>query len=180
MILTEGYAILHTHITPLQATDIADVLRVQASAYPAELLEDGAFFHNRLALAGATCWAARDAATAQLLGYLIAYPWDDGLPPALNAPLHSTPEPATHWFLHDCAVAPSAQGRQVGRALYQTAAAHAQTLAFQFAALVALESAVGYWHKQGFRQPSQASPELQEKLRGYGQGACYLQRPLGS
>lgn len=169
---------MKTHIAPLQRQDIAEVLSVQSSAYPLPLLENSDFFHNRLALSASTCWAARDADTGRMVGYLIAYPWNDGLPPALNEPLKRIPEPATHWFLHDCAVIQAAQGRQVGQALYQAGATHAHSLGLQTASLVALASAVTYWHKQGFRPPLHAPSELQDKLRGYGTGAAYLQRTL--
>lgn len=174
-------------ITPMRLSDIAQVLAVQASAYPAHLLEDAAFFRNRLALSPSTCWVARPAnapafapANAPLLGYLIAYPWADGLPPALNAPLHTLPSPATTWFLHDCAVAAHCQGLGVGQALYRTAAAHAQAVGLRQAALVALESAVGYWRKQGYAEPARSLPGMAHKLSGYGAGARYLTRALAA
>lgn len=171
-------AALAPHIRPLQAPDIVDVLSVQSSAYPAHLLEDADFFHNRLALSPSTCWSARDAGSGQMLGYLIAYPWDAGLPPALNVPLQNIPPSASHWFLHDCAVTPAVQGRQVGQALYQQGIAHARSLGLHTAALVALASAVGYWQRLGFAAPANPAPALNEKLQGYGAGAHYLQRPL--
>lgn len=166
------------HIHALQTQDIGDVLTVQSNAYPAHLLEDADFFHNRLALSAATCWSARDAKTGQMLGYLIAYPWDAGLPPSLNVPLERIPAAATHWFLHDCAVTPAAQGRQVGQALYQAGTAHARTLGLRTASLVALASALSYWQRLGFKPPQHPTPELHTKLAAYGADARYLQRPL--
>ncbi|MDH5856753.1 GNAT family N-acetyltransferase [Lampropedia aestuarii] len=168
------------HIHTLQTQDIDDVLKVQSSAYPTHLLEDADFFHNRLALSAATCWSARDAQTGAMLGYLIAYPWDGSLPPSLNVPLQRIPAQATHWFLHDCAVTPAAQGRQIGQRLYQTGIAHARTLGLHSASLVALETAVGYWQRLGFEPPANPAPELHSKLAGYGVGARYLQRSLHS
>lgn len=166
------------HIHALEPQDIGDVLTVQSSAYPTHLLEDADFFNNRMALSAATCWSARDAQTGLMLGYLIAYPWHGGLPPSLNIPLERIPTAASHWFLHDCAVTPAAQGRQVGQALYQAGTAHARTLGLHTASLVALASAVSYWQRLGFEPPANPAPELHTKLADYGADARYLQRSL--
>ncbi|THU02825.1 GNAT family N-acetyltransferase [Lampropedia puyangensis] len=165
-------------ITPLLPADIDALLSVQASAYPAQLLEDADFFLNRLALSPGTCWAAKEKQTQRMLGYLIAYPWHAGLPPALNEKLVQIPQPATHWFLHDCAVATDAQGLGVGQALYAAAIEAARQDGFDSAALVALASATTYWQARGFNPPMVHSRDLQEKLAAYGPGASYLMRPL--
>ncbi|OXC88140.1 GNAT family N-acetyltransferase, partial [Achromobacter sp. KAs 3-5] len=102
------------------ASDVDAILQAQALAYPRFLLEGAGFFLNRLALAPHYCWVAQPDAPSEsgaLLGYLISYPWDAGLPPALDVPLSALPPQADHWFLHDCAVVPAAQGLGVGQAL---------------------------------------------------------------
>lgn len=162
----------------MQAADIPDVLAVQADAYPGILHESAGFFLNRLALSAGTCWVARDEEDGGLLGYLVAYPWSDGLPPALGVPLATLPARADHWFLHDCAVHPAAQGRGVGKALYEAGRHHAQDAGLRGACLVALASAVPYWLRLGYSAPASAMPGLAEKLRQYGDGACYLRRAL--
>ncbi len=88
----------------MQASDVDAILALQTLAYPGFLLESADFFQNRLALAPAHCWVAQPAASPDaLLGYLISYPWDAGLPPALDVALATLPAAADHWFLHDCA-----------------------------------------------------------------------------
>ncbi|CUJ52792.1 GNAT family N-acetyltransferase [Achromobacter sp. 2789STDY5608621] len=158
--------------------DVDAILDVQAGAYPGFLLESADFFLNRLALAPAHCWVAQAAAAPgdALLGYLVSYPWDAGLPPTLDAPLATLPEPADHWFLHDCAVAPSAQGLGVGQALMRTAAGHATQTGLRRASLVSLGSAVGYWLRHGYAPVAAGGRDLAAKLEGYGPQASYMAR----
>lgn len=169
-------------VRPMRASDVDGILDAQTLAYPDFLLESAAFFLNRLALAPAYCWVAQADAGKDLLGYLISYPWDSGLPPALDVTLSALPSTADHWFLHDCAVVPAAQGLGVGQSLLRTAASAALDNGMRRASLVSLESAVGYWLRHGYGPAEQSSdampPELVEKLAGYGSGARYLSRAL--
>lgn len=162
----------------MQAEDLPAVLQLQEAAYPGTLLERDAFFLNRLALSPQTCWVAKEDCDALLLGYLVAYPWGDGLPPELDVPLLRLPEPAACWFLHDCAVHPQAQGRGVGRRLYEIASAHALKQGWRETRLVALAQAAAYWRSLGYADLAEDPPGLAAKLQGYGAGACYLQRVL--
>ncbi|WP_454673047.1 GNAT family N-acetyltransferase [Achromobacter pestifer] len=162
------------------ASDVDGILDAQTLAYPDFLLESAGFFLNRLMLAPAYCWVARASGSDALLGYLISYPWDAGLPPALDVALTELPPQADHWFLHDCAVVPAAQGLGVGQAMLQTAATQAMNSGMRRASLVSLESAVGYWLRHGY-QPVSGQGEaarLAEKLAGYGPQASYMSRAL--
>lgn len=165
-------------VRPMQASDVDAILDAQALAYPQILLESAGFFLNRLALAPSYCWVAQAARPEQqgLLGYLISYPWDSGLPPALDVALTALPPGSDHWFLHDCAVAPSAQGLGVGQALVRTAAQGAMDDGLQRASLVSLASAVSYWLRHGYAPVAAQSSELTEKLAGYGPDASYMSR----
>ncbi len=161
----------------MRTTDVPEIQRIQEAAYPGILHERPAFYLNRLGLSATTCWVAQDATDAAvLLGYLVAYPWTGGLPPELDVPLAALPDGADHWFLHDCAVDPAAQGRGVGRALYEHARAQAWQAGLRHASLVALGSAASYWRGLGYTEPAVAPAGLADKLQGYGAGACYLVR----
>lgn len=164
-------------IRPMRPADVAGVLHVQALAYTDILLEDADFFLNRLALAPDHCWVAASD-TAHVSAYLIAYPWVDGLPPALNVALARLPAVCTSWFLHDCAVHPAAQGTGLGGQLLRTAAARAGADGFAHASLVSLERAVPYWVRHGYAPAAPSSPVLTAKLAGYGAGARYMTRAL--
>lgn len=166
-------------VRPMLTGDVDAILQVQAQAYPGFLLESAEFFLNRLALAPAYCWVAQAAApkaAEAVLGYLVSYPWDAGLPPTLDAPLTTLPKPADHWFLHDCAVAPSAQGLGVGQVLLQAAAQAAMQCGLQRASLVSLGSAVGYWVRHGYAPVAAGGQDLAAKLEGYGPQARYMAR----
>jgi len=158
------------------ASDVDAILQAQALAYPRFLLEGAGFFLNRLALAPRYCWVAQPVSSGALLGYLISYPWDAGLPPALDVPLTALPARADHWFLHDCAVVPAAQGMGVGQALVGAAAASAMDNGLTRASLVSLASAAGYWTRHGYAPLAPQTPGLADKLAGYGEGACYMSR----
>ncbi|MGE8689134.1 MAG: GNAT family N-acetyltransferase [Achromobacter sp.] len=163
------------------AGDVDGILAAQTLAYPDFLLESAGFFQNRLALAPSHCWVADTAAPAGrdgLLGYLISYPWDAGLPPALDVALESLPAGADHWFLHDCAVVPRAQGLGVGQALVRAAAGSALEHGLRRASLVSLGSATGYWRRQGYAPMAVAGAGLAAKLAGYGPQAQYMAREL--
>lgn len=166
-------------VRPMLASDVDAILQAQALAYPRFLLEGADFFLNRLALAPHYCWVARpDGANTSggLLGYLISYPWDAGLPPALDEPLASLPAQADHWFLHDCAVVPAAQGLGVGQALVRTAADRAMQRGLARASLVSLPGATGYWLRHGYAPVAAGAAGLAGKLAGYGPGASYMSR----
>ncbi len=161
---------------PLLPTDIDGVLAIQSEAYPDFLLESRDFFSNRLNLAPAHCWVA--SADEQLLGYLIAYPWSSALPPTLDIPLLELPADADHWFLHDCAVSPEAQGLGLGRQLLHTGFIGAIDAGLWRASLVSLASATPFWLRQGYVPVDWQSAALAEKLAGYGPQACYMTRSI--
>ncbi|AZR86327.1 GNAT family N-acetyltransferase [Bordetella pertussis] len=160
-------------VRTMRPADVEAVLRVQAAVYPASLLESAALFQNRIEIAPATCQVALDG--QDLIGYLIAYPWDAGLPPALDRSLERLPGAADTWFVHDCAVLPAAQGGGVAAALLAGGRAQARRLGLRRASLVALAQAVGYWLRHGY-QPLADSDALRAKLAGYGDGARYMVR----
>lgn len=163
-------------VRPMLASDVDGILDAQTLAYPDFLLESAEFFLNRLALAPAHCWIASASGHEGVLGYLISYPWDAGLPPALGVSLAVLPDHADHWFLHDCAVVPAAQGLGVGQALLRTAASQAMDQGLHRASLVSLESAVGYWLRHGYVPITGQDDALTEKLAGYGPEARYMSR----
>ncbi|MGY6268589.1 GNAT family N-acetyltransferase [Achromobacter denitrificans] len=154
-------------VRPMLASDVGGILAVQTLAYPDFLLESAGFFLNRLALAPSHCWIAQAVSPAgdSLLGYLVSYPWDAGLPPALDVALAALPAGADHWFLHDCAVAPPAQGLGVGQALLRAAAASALEGGLCRASLVSLASAAGYWQRNGYAPVAQGLGVGQALLR---------------
>lgn len=162
-------------VRPMRPGDVDPVLRIQASVYPATLLEGAALFLNRLKISPGTCLVAESR--AGLLGYLVAYPWLADHPPTLDQPLDALPERPDSWFVHDCAVLPAAQGLGVAQALLHGGLAVARRHGLRHTSLVALRPAVGYWERLGY-QPVAATAGLRGKLAQYGGGARYMVRAL--
>lgn len=165
------------HIRPMDENDIENVLHIQAAVYSPDILESAAFFENRLSLSADNCWVAANRAEPSdaLLGYLISYPWPRAFPPELDGTLDALPQSADSWFVHDCAIAPNAQRLGVGKALFNAARRSAKQQGFSHTSLVSLAQAKSYWHNQGYR-PVAETPRLREKLKAYGEGACYMHR----
>lgn len=145
-------------ISPLEESHLPQLMQVQKQAYAGlPVLEPVEFFQNRRQLAPQGCLVA--LAGNRVAGYLVSYPWDDGLPPALGVLLDALPEPGRHWFVHDCAVSPEWHGRGIAQRL------------------VSLAGAVRFWQRHGFQDVT-PTPRLQTKLAGYGAGARLMQRRI--
>ncbi|MCD0504826.1 GNAT family N-acetyltransferase [Bordetella petrii] len=168
--MTEGH-----RVRAMCRRDIDEVLSIQASVYPAALLEGADLFLNRMQVSPGTCMVAHGE--HGLLGYLVAYPWVSGHPPTLDVALDALPEDADSWFVHDCAVLPAAQGTGVAQALLHGGLAHARQRGLRHTSLVALRPAIGYWERLGY-QSAGTGTALQAKLARYGAGARYMVRTL--
>lgn len=164
-------------IRPMAEDDIKNVLRIQAAVYSPDILESAAFFENRLSLSADNCWVAASSVeqSGSLLGYLISYPWPRTFPPELDGTLDTLPKSADSWFVHDCAIAPNAQRLGVGKALFNAARRSANRQGFSHTSLVSLAQANRYWQSQGYR-PVAETQRLRDKLKAYGEGACYMHR----
>lgn len=163
-------------IRSMTAADLPAILRAQAAVYRPELLESPAFYLNRLALAPGCCQVAELG--GEVAGYLVAYPWQTGLPPVLDSTFERLPDNADNWFLHDCAVHPRARGRGLASRLYEAGRLEAKARGLRHASLVSLAEAVGYWLRLGYAPAGQDDPRLTAKLAGYGEGARYMTRAL--
>ncbi|WP_228720661.1 GNAT family N-acetyltransferase [Nitrogeniibacter mangrovi] len=153
----------------MRPDDIAAVLRLQRAAYGDAYQESAAVLLDKLAQGPAFCRMACEGEA--ILGYVLAHPWALDVVPPLHRAM-ALPAPADAVFVHDLAIAPSAQGRGVGRRLADAVSASAGTR-FAHMALVALDEAVAFWQALGFvpRAPGNA-------LAGYGAGARYMVRSL--
>lgn len=163
-------------ISLLQYDDLDQVLSVQSKIYSADLLEEHSFYVNRLQLAPASCWKACDQ-EGNMQGYLISYPWKGKLPPALGVPLSALPDAADQWFIHDCALLPSAQGKGWSKKLLQYGLQYARAQGLRWSSLVSLGSARAYWQAQGYAALTQ-NAEQQVQLQKYGPQSCMMQRAL--
>lgn len=162
-------------VDALRLSDLPAALAIQAEAYPEFLREGEHAFRSRITLIRSYCLAAR--CYGQLLGYLLAHGWRRRSPPPIGAILDDS-VPSEVLFLHDLSVASTGRGLAIGRQLVEQAFALAAEDGLHRAELIAVEGAAAYWSKLGFvTEP--VSRDLQEKVRGYGNSACWMARALG-
>ncbi len=107
-----------TVVRPMQGSDLAEILRIQAASYTGDIPESRASLMAKFVASPASCFVAHDE--RQLLGYVFALPWQSDAPPALNAPDCQLPSEIDCLYIHDLAVAPQARGTDVARSLFAT------------------------------------------------------------
>lgn len=163
-------------ISLLQPEDLDQIVDVQSKIYSPDLHEEYSFYANRLQLAPSSCWKASDQ-QGRIQGYLISYPWRGDNPPALGHALQALPEAADQWFIHDCALLPSAQGKGWSKQLLRHGVQFARTRGLRWSSLVSLGQARDYWQAQGY-SVVQAQAEQADHLLAYGPQSCMMRRAL--
>ena len=157
----------------MTADDLDGVVAVARLAFP-DHFEDRACFAERLGLNPSGCFVLADGGTVK--GYLVAYPWRLDTAPALNALIGEIPAEADTLYLHDLALHPDARGGGWTRPVVDRLAEQARTQGWRSIALVAVNDAVPFWERQGFR--TRESDALRAKLASYGPDARYMVRAL--
>jgi predicted N-acetyltransferase YhbS len=164
-------------IRSMQPADLAQVLALQEQAYAGADFEPERVevYTNRMRLAPAFC-LVDFGPEGRLQGYLVAHPWREGAPPALDAILERLPEEPTCLYLHDCAVDVAAKGRGVAARLHHVAVDRARAMQLRKAALVAVGGAAGFWRRFGYAPRDLAG--MAQRLMDYGEEAAYMERTL--
>lgn len=164
-------------LRPLQAADLAAVLRLQADCYGPDYVEPAAAFASKLReTAGVqTCWGAFDAAGV-LLAYAISLPVCADTMPGLHASDYRRPAAPTLLYLHDVAVGPQGRGRGLAQALLARIELRAQQLGLARMGLIAVQDSAPFWQRLGFAPLPSLPSWLQRKLQSFGEAARYLER----
>ncbi|MGA0596565.1 GNAT family N-acetyltransferase [Enterovirga sp. CN4-39] len=149
-------------------------MAVLASIVHPDYPEDFSVFAERLALFPQGCFALCDA--GRLIGYALSHPWLFGEPPRLNSLLGELPERPTTLHVHDVALLPEARGSGAGSAIVARIAACAASAGLPNLSLVAVDGALSFWERHGFRVDDAAVPSAD--LSSYGEGARYMVRKL--
>lgn len=155
-------------IVPLSREHLPDIDRIQHLAYTDDLVEPLDLLFRKAELAPRCCFAAR--IEGQIVGYVLAHPWDRDSSPGLSAPLESLPDPAPVVHLHDLAIAPAYGGRGVARALVDALVEAARSQGKEALTLVAVQGAHTFWKRMGFI--------AEHKATGYDEGALFMRRVL--
>ena len=160
-------------ICPMGEHQLAAVLAVQATCYPAAMQEPAAVVLARLRAAPATTLVA--CAGDAVHAYLFAYPSLLGRVTALDAPFVPAARPDT-LYLHDLAVAPQALGRGLARRLVQQLLDQAAGEGLRHAALVSVQDTRRFWEGMGFEAEARRAPCA--ALATYPDHALYMTRRL--
>ncbi len=167
-------------LAPLQHWPIAAVLAVQAKAYAAHLVEQGAVLQGKVqaALPGQPLsWGIALAHAPDVLcGYAIACPWQRALAPGLDqAGRLPTAHLADCLYVHDIAIDPAHRGHKLAEKLMQQVLQQGRAYGWQQAVLVAVQGAHRYWARCGFAAvPAADAPDIS----GFGSDAVWMQRAL--
>lgn len=153
--------------------DLDRVAQIATIGFP-DHFEGRDCFENRLALHPAGCFVLDDGAGLQ--GYLVAYPWRVDAAPALNTLIETIPVEASMLYLHDLALAPEVRGQGWSKPAMRAVVDLARAGGWPTIALVAVNNAVALWRGHGFSV--RETPEMTEKLAGYGPDARYMTRTL--
>ena len=155
---------------PLHERNIADVLRIQKTAYPDNYLEDADSFLAKIVASPSTSFGAWQGDA--MVGYLIALArsTDDGLGfNILDVPSVPINE-ARVMYIHDVAVHPDARGLGVADLLLENLQHVVSDTSISEWRLVSVQGSRGFWEKRGFEVGSDPLPN------GYGPEAVLMLR----
>lgn len=165
------------NIRPMQVDDMAAILRIQDVCYTTIVPESKQSLEAKLRASPTTCFVA--IAQNEIVGYLVAMPWQLGTPPALDAPVCVLPQQPDCLYLHDLAVAPTARGSGVASVLVTAFMHRLHELALDYASLIAVQASQVYWQRHGFRIVS-LDPTCHAKLSAYGENIAYMEYAVGT
>lgn len=157
----------------LRPDDLAAVVALQAQAYHHIVLETEADFRRKLTFCADACFGFWQH--DRLHGYVFSHPGCYLRPPKIGATELTVPQPNC-WYLHDLVVDPSLRGQGVAQQLVRAVIAYAYPH-FSRLCLISLAQASAFWLKQGFVVET-ADAVLQQKLKEYGEQACYMSKSL--
>ena len=136
-----------------------------------EILEE------KFALFPKGCFTLKDAGNS-VVGYCFSHPWIEGAPPSLDTFLERLPENPSSYFIHDLALDPSMQRRNLAGTLVPRIISVANGIPVPGITLVAVNGSEPFWSRMGFRTTD--NPAFQASTRKkYGESAVHMQRNLG-
>lgn len=150
--------------------------QIQEVAYRDGLAEDIDILKIKADVSPETCFVCMDD-EQQVLGYVLAHPWESEQPPCINQDISDseevvTPEQASTLYIHDLAISPQARGAGVAQALIENLLEQAQSFNIDTISLVAVQGMAGFWSKYGFKSMKSDSTD------SYGDDAQFMVNQL--
>ena len=131
------------------------ILKVQEEAYTGVPPEEVDVLKSKWKASPETCFVFQSSSN-EILGYLLAHPWNSDEPPKLFEELPRKSAGDT-LYLHDLAVSNNARESGIGKQLSSKLIEVAKLRQFNRVLLVAVQGSGGYWSKFGFREVHNAS-----------------------
>lgn len=156
----------------LSPKDIDSLIRIAPLIHPS-LPESSSVFLERINLFPDGCLSLIESKNNSLCGYAISHPIRRREPPALDALLGEIAPDADQYYIHDVAILPDFQGRGFAQQAIEKLLEVAKR--FPTTGLVSVYGTVTFWGRFGFL-PASVDGILEEKLKGYGDDAVYLER----
>lgn len=149
--------------------------QIQEVAYRDGLAEDIDILKIKAEVSPETCFVCMD--DEQVLGYVLAHPWESEVPPCLNQDISQSDEvvsvdQASTIYIHDLAINPDARGYGIAQALIENLTTYAQHLNVDKISLVAVQGMSSFWSKYGFKSIKSDS------VNSYGDDAQYMVNQL--
>lgn len=154
--------------------DLAGVMTLTACVHP-DYMEDLAVFEERLKLAPTGCFSL--VRGKEVLGYQISHPWQGLISPPLNTLLHTLPDKADSWYIHDLALSSAVRGQGFAQQALLLAEQAARRQNLHTLLLTSTCHAIGFWHKAGFTDAPINKTE-QAVLASYDAQARLLHRTI--
>ncbi|KAL9037603.1 MAG: hypothetical protein Q9180_003624 [Flavoplaca navasiana] len=151
---------------------IPSLMYVAARIHPG-LPESDHVFSERVNLFPAGCLALVQEGRDDLCGCLISHPIRYHQPPELDSLLGEIAEGVDQYYIHDLAILPEWRGCGFGREGIERVLGNAKQ--YQSTCLVSVYKTESFWARYGF-QPVEIEEGLEEKVRGYGESAKFLER----
>lgn len=156
----------------LSVNSIKSLARVADKIHP-DLPESDEVFAERVKLFPEGCLGLVEGESDELCGYVISHPIRHLQPPALNSLLGEIASDADQYYIHDLAILPKLQGRDLARQCINKLLAIAKR--YPTTCLISVYGTQHFWDRFGF-VPVQIDGVLEKKLLDYGDDATYLER----
>ncbi len=155
----------------LSVNNIKSLARVADKIHP-DLPESDEVFAERVKLFPEGCLGLVEGKSNELCGYVISHPIRHLQPPALNSLLGEIASDADQYYIHDLAILPKLQGRDLARECINKLFAIAKR--YPTTCLISVYGTQQFWSRFGF-VPVQIDNVLEKKLLDYGDDATYLE-----
>ncbi|MBD1577129.1 GNAT family N-acetyltransferase [Vibrio sp. S11_S32] len=142
------------HISEIPDQVWPQIEQIQEQAYRDDLAENIDILKIKSDVSPETCFVCMDD-EEQVLGYVLAHPWESSVPPCINQDISErgelvSLEEASTLYLHDLAISPDARGAGIAQALVENLLKHAQRWNIDKISLVAVQGMASFWGNYGF------------------------------